>query len=435
MNKKTFKAEISNCILLKGGRLVDPQTGLNEKADLLIENGTIVKIGKVDEKGVEGRVVDCKGKIIAPGFIDMHVHLREPGEEHKETIESGCNAAMNGGFTGVAPMPNTSPVIDHYNHVTFINKRSEGLLVDVYPIGAITKGQKGEELAEMGEMKEAGAVGFSDDGHPVASGQVMRHAIEYGNMLDVAIINHCEDMSITGEGVMNESFSSTETGFRGISSVSESAMVARDILLAEFSRCPVHIAHVSTKEAVRLIRDAKSRDVKVTAETCPHYLTMTDKAVKTFNTNTKMKPPLRTEEDRLALVEAVADGTIDAIVTDHAPHHADDKDNDYHSAAFGVIGLETAVGVILDRLVHGGHLKLEAMIQCFAVAPRKIFRLPEVKITEGETANITILDMDKKWTVKGADFASLSFNTPFEGWELKGAPAGVVNKGMLYLND
>jgi len=435
MNSKIFKAEAADCILLKGGRLVDPQTGTDEKADLLIESGKITKIGKIDEKTIEGRVVDCKGKIIAPGFIDMHVHLREPGEEHKETIESGCNAAMNGGFTGVAPMPNTTPVTDQRNHVTFINRQAKGHLVDVYPIGAITKGLKGEELAEMGEMKVEGAVAFSDDGRPVESGQVMRRAMEYGNMLGAAIINHAEDLAITGAGVMNESFSSTETGFRGIPSVSESAMVARDVLLAEFTRCPVHIAHVSTKESVRLIRDAKSRNVKVTAETCPHYLTMTDKAVKTFNTNTKMKPPLRTEEDRLALIEAVADGTIDAIATDHAPHHEDDKDNDYHSAAFGVIGLETAVGVVLDRLVQSGQLTLETMIERFAVAPRRIFHLPEVKLETGSEASLTLLDTEKKWTVKGREFASLSFNTPFEGWALTGGPAGVINKGQLYLND
>ena len=253
-------------------------------------------------------------------------------------------------------------------------------------------------------------------------------------MLGAAIINHAEDLAITGAGVMNESFSSTETGFRGIPSVSESAMVARDVLLAEFTRCPVHIAHVSTKEAVRLIRDAKSRNVRVTAETCPHYLTMTDKAVKTFNTNTKMKPPLRTEEDRLVLIKALADGTIDAIATDHAPHHEDDKDNDYHSAAFGVIGLETAVGVVLDRLVQSGQLTLEAMIERFAVAPRRIFNLPEVKLQEGGEATLTLLDTGKKWTVKGREFASKSFNTPFEGWELTGGPAGVVNKGQLSLN-
>ena len=435
MNNKTFQAETCERILLKGGRLVDPQIGLDEKADVLIEKGVITQIGKIDEKSVKGRVVDCAGKVIAPGFIDMHVHLREPGEEHKETIQTGSNAAMNGGFVGVAAMPNTQPVIDHRNHVAFIKQRAQGHLVDVYPIGAITKGQKGEELTEMGEMQEAGAVGFSDDGKPVESGQVMRRAMEYADMLGAALINHAEDLSLSDVGVMNESFSSTETGFRGIPSVSESAMVARDVLLAEFTGCPVHIAHVSTQEAVRIIRDAKARNVPVTAETCPHYLSLTDQAVKTFNTNTKMKPPLRTEEDRLALIEALADGTIDAIATDHAPHHLDDKDDDYHNAAFGVVGLETAVGVVLDRLVMAGSLTLEAMIERFAMAPRRILRLPEARIAQGEQASLTLLDPGKTWTVQSEAFASLSVNTPFEGWTLTGAPAGVVNNGQLYLSE
>lgn len=430
---KTMSPFAAKKCLFRSGRILDPLSGLDQTADLLIEDGHIKNIGTVNNKSFSGTVVDCKGKTITPGFIDMHVHLREPGNEDKETIESGCMAAMAGGFTAVCCMPNTSPVTDSRGHVEFIKKRAEGFLVDVYPIGAISKGMKGEELTEMGDMIEAGAVGFSDDGYPVSSASLMRNALEYIGMFDVPIIEHCELLDLTRNGVMNEGFVSTSLGMKGIPSISESIDVARDLYLAEYTGGFIHIAHVSTEEAVSLIRNAKKKGVQVTAETCPHYLVLTDEAVRGYDTNTKMKPPLRTEQDRQALLQGLTDGTIDVIATDHAPHTIDDKDVEYNVAAFGIVGLETAVGLILTHVVNKKILSLSDLIQKMAIQPRTILNLPQDAVKSGEKANLTILNTEWHWTVDKNRFLSKSRNTPFDQMELDGRSAGVYNNSQLFL--
>ena len=420
-------------VLLKRGRILDPAIKVDNVTDVMIVDGTIQKIGDTDTESFDGRKVDCQGKLIVPGLIDMHVHLREPGKEDAETIASGCGAAMAGGFTAVCCMPNTNPVIDDRSHVEFIKERSEGFLVDVYPIGAVTKGQRGEELTEMGDMIEAGAVGFSDDGYPVRNAAILRRALEYVKMFGHPVIDHCEDLSLSEGGVMNEGFVSTVLGMRGIPTISEEVHVARDILVAEYTGGPLHIAHVSTLGAVRLIREAKSRGVKVSAETCPHYLVLTDEAVRSFDTNTKMKPPLRTEENRQALLEGLKDGTIDVIASDHAPHTIEYKQTEYDAAAFGILGLETALGLIMNHIVGKDILTITEMIEKMAVLPRKILNLPENRIEQGRQANFTLIDPDLSWTVDKQKNVSKSKNTPFHGWELKGRSVGVLNKGQIYL--
>ncbi|HDQ44025.1 MAG TPA: dihydroorotase [bacterium] len=423
-------------LLLRGGRIPDPAGGPDTTADILIEGSRIRKIGKIRTPESDVRVLDCAGKVIAPGFCDMHVHLREPGQEDKETIETGCRAAMAGGFTAVASMPNTRPPIDTRSQVEFVRERAQGMLTDVYPIAAITKGLKGGELTEMGELAAAGAAGFSDDGFPVSDSGRFRRALEYAKMFGRPVIEHSEDRSLSEGGHMNEGFVSTQLGIRGIPPVGETAAVARNLLIAEYADSPLHIAHVSTADSVRLIREAKARGVPVTAETCPHYLVLTDEAVKSFDPNRyKMNPPLRTEADRLALLEGLRDGTIDVIATDHAPHTVDDKDCEFDVAAFGVVGLETALGVILTHLVHAGILTPAQMIGKMSVNPRRILRLDPIRIAEGEVADLTILDPDVEWTVDPKRFETKGRNTPFAGETLKGGPFAVVNKGMVFVKD
>ncbi|MBN2030385.1 dihydroorotase [bacterium] len=421
-------------LLLQGGRVLDPQVNLDKVTDVHIMNGKIKKIGKVDAKSFKGQIVDCQDKLIIPGLVDMHVHLREPGREDKETIETGCRAAMAGGFTAVCCMPNTQPPIDSRSHVEFIKERSEGFLVDVHPIAAVTKGLQGEELTEMGDMTDGGAVGFSDDGWPVKQASLLRRALEYAKMFGHPIIDHCEELSLSEDGVMHEGFVSTGLGMKGIPSISEEITVARDLLVAEYTGGPLHIAHVSTKGSVRLIREAKKRGVSVTAETCPHYLVLTDEAVRSFNTNMKMKPPLRTDEDQQALIEALQDGTIDVIASDHAPHAIEEKETEYNTAAFGIIGLETTLGIVMTHLIAKGLITLEEMIQKMAVNPRKILRLAECSIQVNASANLTVLDPNIDWTIDKTTFYSKSRNTPFDGWPMKGGCLGVLNKGQLFLN-
>jgi len=433
-NKTMIPFPAENC-LLKGGRILDPGNKLDREVDLLIEKGKIKSLETVSDKSFKGIVVDCTGKTVCPGFVDMHVHLREPGREDKETIKTGCMAAMAGGFTEVCCMPNTTPVMDSRGHVEFVKKRAEGFLVNVHPIGAITKELKGEELTEMGDMIKAGAVGFSDDGYPVTNAAVFRNALEYIRMFDLPIIEHCEQLDLSQNGVMNEGLVSTSLGLNGIPSISEYIDVARDLYLTEYTGSTIHIAHVSTKEAVSLIREAKKRGVQVTAETCPHYLVLTDEAVRGYDTNTKMKPPLRTESDRKALLKGLQDGTIDVIATDHAPHTIDDKDLEYNFAAFGIVGLETAVGLILTKIVKSKILSLTDMINRMAILPRSILHLPENGIQPGASANLTILDTGCKWKVDKTRFLSKSTNTPFDGWELEGRSTGVYNNGQLFLID
>ncbi|SHI51836.1 dihydroorotase [Desulfofundulus thermosubterraneus] len=421
-------------LLLKGGRVVDPQAGEIFAADILIVDGRITAIGPGLEPG-EGAVMDVAGKLVAPGLIDMHVHFREPGFEAKETIASGSRAAARGGFTAVACMPNTNPVADNRAVITYIKTRAEEAgLVKVYPIAALTRGSRGEELTEMADLKEAGAVALSDDGHPVASAAVMRRAMQYARMVGLPVISHCEEPTLSAGGVMHEGYMSTVLGLPGIPAAAEEIMVARDIILSEYTGCPLHIAHVSTSGSVRLIREAKARGVPVTAEVTPHHFTLTDRAVADYNTSTKVNPPLRTEEDVAALKEALADGTIDVIATDHAPHTLEEKDVEYQLAPFGLVGLETALGLVWTELVVPGVLSPVEAIRKLTVNPARILGLQEGVLKVGADADITIIDPELMEVVDPATFASKGRNTPFSGRRLQGLPVATIVKGRVVYN-
>jgi len=392
--------------------------------DVLIEEGKIVAIG-MDLGGSlgpqDGRVLDVSGKAVLPGLIDMHVHLREPGREDEETIETGTLAAARGGFVAVACMPNTDPPLDTGAAVTFVLSRArETGHVRVLPVGAITKGLAGVELAEVGELRKAGAVAISDDGHPVASSRVMRYAMEYASMFDIPVISHAEDVELSAGGAINEGYWSTRLGLPGIPAAAEEAMVARDILLAELTGARLHIAHVSTAGSVDLVRRAKERGVKVTCEATPHHFTLTDAATAGYDANTKVNPPLRTERDVEALRRGLADGTIDAIASDHAPHTAEEKEVEYELAAFGMIGLETALPLAITELVKTGVLALGQLVERMSYAPARILGLDWPGLVPGAPANITVVDPDASFTVDPSTFASLSRNTPFGGRRLFG---------------
>ena len=419
-------------ILLKNGLVVDPSQKINGKMDILIENGTIKEVGpEISGISVE-KEVDLQGKLIFPGFFDMHVHLREPGREGVETISSGCLSAANGGFTSVTAMPNTNPNIDSQEIIQYISDRAKDLLVDVYPIATVTKGRQGEELAEILELVEAGAVAISDDGAPIMSSEIMRRALEYTNMVGIPVICHEEDIALTEGAHMNESFNSTLLGFKGWPSIAESIMVQRDISIAKYTGGKIHIAHISTKEAVEMVRKAKKDGIKITAEATPHHFSLTDDAVKSFNTNTKMNPPLREEADRQAIIEGLADGTIDAIVTDHAPHSIEEKEMEYIYAPYGIIGLETAIGLTITNLVKTGKINLEKMAELMSVNPRKALNLEIQQIKAGNEANLTIIDPDAEWKVNEKNFLSKSINSPFIGAKLTGKPHMVVNNGKCF---
>jgi len=407
-------------LLLKGGRIVDPARGVDETADLLIDDGIIAGHGTdLDADGAE--VIDAAGLIVAPGFIDMHVHLREPGQEYKEDVQSGTAAAAAGGFTGVACMPNTSPVNDHRSVTELIVERADEYgAVPVYPIGCVSVGQQGEALAEIGELVEGGCVAVSDDGYPVATAELMRRALEYTRMFDIPVIEHCEDLSLTKKAAMHEGSVSAALGFKGHPAAAEDIIVARDLVLAEFTGGRLHCAHISSAGALRLIRDAKTRGINVTCEVTPHHFLLTDEAVRGFDTNTKMSPPLRSQTDVDAVIEALADGTVDAIATDHAPHHTDEKKLEFDLAPFGIVGLETAVPLACDRLLHAGHISLQRLIELLAVNPAKILRLDAGDLSDGAVGNVTVLDLARNATVDAAGFASKARNTPFDGWELEG---------------
>jgi dihydroorotase len=421
-------------LLLKGGRLVDPVSGRDEAADILIVDGRIERIGS-GLSGPPSQVMDLKGKIIAPGFLDMHVHLREPGFEYKETIETGCASAAAGGFTAVCCMPNTSPPIDDESVIRLIrSKAAEALhgLVDVFPVAAVTVGRKGETLAPLAELASAGAVGFSDDGDPVFDAEIMRRALEYTSMFDRPIIQHAQEPSMTRRSAMNEGFTATALGLAGWPSVAEEIMVARDISLTRFTQGRYHVAHLSTAGSVDLVREAKAQKLSVTCEVTPHHFMLTDEAVRSYDTNTKMNPPLRTRDDVEAILKGLRDGTIDAIASDHAPHSFDEKEVEYQSAPFGIVGLETSVGIALTELFHKNILSLYQLVEKMAVNPRRILRLPEIKIREGEMANLTLLDPLAVWVVDPQLFRSKSRNTPFGGYKLKGRAIGVINKNEVY---
>lgn len=416
-------------ILLRGGRILDPSQKMDEKADLLIEKGKIAAIGKDlhearsrkrGDKTIEPIILEIQGKIVLPGLIDMHTHLREPGFEYKETIETGSRAAAAGGFTAVACMPNTNPVNDNHSVTEYILRKARACgLVRVYPIAAISKGSEGKVLTEMGDLRDAGAVAFSDDGKPVMNSRLMRRALEYAASFGMPVISHCEDLTLSQGGLMNESFVSTELGLRGIPNAAENIMVMRDIALAEYTGVSVHIAHVSTDEAVRIIRDAKNRGVKVTAETAPHYFTLTDEALRTYDTNVKVNPPLRSQHDVEALKAGLRDGTIDAIASDHAPHASTDKDVEFEYAASGIVGLETSLGLSL-KLVEEGVLSLYDLILKMSTNPAAILKIPGGSLKTGSAADITVIDPIRECTVDVKDFRSKSRNSPFQGRRLKG---------------
>lgn len=420
-------------LLLKNANLLNPQQKLNLTAtSILIEDGIIKQIGKVDETELKNcKVIELDGKYIVPGFFDMHVHLREPGREDEETVVTGCNSAANGGFTGIACMPNTDPAIDSAEVVSLIKKESANHLVDVYPIGAATVGRKGEILSPMAELREAGVVGFSDDGVAIKTSSLLKRALEYAKMFNLPIIEHCEDESLAG-GSMNESVNSTLLGLTPIPSVAEDLIVMRDILLAEYTDSKVHIAHISTKKSVEMVREAKKKGIKVTAEVTPHHFSLTDDAVKSYDPNTKMNPPLRTKQDVDALLEGLKDGTIDCIASDHAPHSIEEKEMEFEYAPNGIIGLETQIGLAITELYHKKVLSLESLIEKLSINPRRILNLHIPKIEVGEIANFTILDTDAVWTVDKKKFFSKSINTPFDKKLLTGKPVGVINKSKMF---
>lgn len=423
-------------LLLKGGRLIDPATGRDEELDLHLVDGGIEKLGHGLSVSA-AQVIDLRGKVVAPGFLDMHVHLREPGFEHKETIETGVAAAAAGGFTGVCCMPNTNPPIDDESVVRYIHAKARVALqglVDVYPVGAVTKERKGEHLAPLAELAAAGAVAFTDDGDPVHDAEIMRRALEYSAMYGRPIIQHAQDLSLTRGSAMNEGLVATALGLPGWPPVAEEIMIARDIRLTEYTGGTYHVAHVSTAGSVECVRQAKAKGIRVTAEATPHHFTLTDAAVRTFDTNTKMNPPLRTEEDVAAIRRGLRDGTIDAIASDHAPHSFDEKEVEYTAAPFGIVGLETALGLAVTELLLNGVLSLSQIVEKLSVNPRRILGIPPVDVSEGEPANLTIFDPAAKWIVDPRTFRSRSRNTPFGGMTLTGKPVGVVNHGEIYWN-
>jgi len=409
-------------VLIKNGRVIDPGN-LDGVMDILIKDGKISEI-KEHKSGIKGqgsgiRIIDASGKIVTPGLIDMHVHLREPGHEYKETIKSGCLSAAHGGFTAICPMPNTNPVNDNGQVTEYILKKAGvANTVRVYPVAAISKGLNGKSLCEYGELKEAGAIALSDDGNPVSDSQLMRRAMEYAKGFDLPVISHCENLDLAANGVVNEGAVATSMGLPGIPNAAESTMVMRDIALSELTGSRIHIAHVSTKESVQAIRNAKKRGVIVTAETAPHYFTLTEDAVKGYNTNVKMNPPLRSSQDREAILEGLADGTIDVIATDHAPHSYIEKNVEFEQAANGIIGLETSVSLSL-KLVHDGVISLTGLVEKMLTNPAKVLGL-NIGITTGNPADITIIDPDLLYKIDSSKFRSLSRNTPFDGWNMKG---------------
>jgi len=417
-------------ILLKGGRVLDPVHNIDDTLDLLIEDGRIANISKNIEAG-GAETIDARGKLVVPGLIDIHVHLRDPGYEYKEDIVTGTRAAAAGGFTSVACMPNTNPVNDNKAVTLYIlRKAAEEGCVNVFPVGSITKGLKGESLAEMGELKEAGCLAVSDDGRPVANGELMRRALEYARPFGLTVISHAEDISLVGEGVMNEGFVATELGLKGIPWVAEDAAVARDVMLAEFAGARLHVAHVSTRGAVEIVRAAKKRGVRVTCEATPHHFTLTDDAVRGYNTNAKMNPPLRCAEDVAAVRAGLADGTIDAIATDHAPHHLDEKNVEFNIALNGIVGLETALPLSL-RLVEDGVLPLKDVIARLTIGPARALGIPRGTLEVGAAADVTVIDPELKWTVAADKLLSKSKNTPFDGWKLKGAATHTIVGGKV----
>ncbi len=423
-------------LLISNGHLIDPAENQNSGKNLLIEDGKVAAwLGPNESAPDDAEVFDASGLIVAPGFIDMHVHLREPGQEHKETIASGCAAAVAGGWTSVCPMPNTNPINDNAAITRYMIEQAERAgLANVFPIGAITKSSDGAELAEMGEMKAAGAVAVSDDGRPVPNAGIMRRAMQYARDFDLPVIDHCEDKSLSSGGVMHEGRISLLLGLKGMPALAEDIDAVRDIILAKDTGAHIHIAHVSTMGAIEAVRRAKNEGINVTCEVTPHHFTLTDKAVEGYDTNTKMAPPLRSQEHLEAILAGIKDGTIDVIATDHAPHHADEKSLEYDRAPFGITGLETAVGLAFNELVHKGLIDLVRLVELCSTNPARIFKLTgRGSLTPGSVADVTIIDPDLVWTYKNSDSRSKSKNSPFDSRQFTGASvATIVGGKMVY---
>jgi dihydroorotase len=425
--------------LLKGGRVLDPANGIDGVHDVLIDGDRIAQVGRDLSANGAQVVAIPDGLVVCPGFIDMHVHLREPGQEHKETVATGTAAAVAGGFTAVACMPNTSPVNDDANVTAYIlAKAAEANLARVYPIGAVSRGSKGELLADIAELKQAGCVAITDDGHPVATAILLRRALEYAGMFNMPVIEHCEDPSLKGDGVAHEGFHASALGLRGIPSAAEALGVERGVLLAELTGSAFHVAHMSTRASLRAVRKAKDAGIRVTCEVAPHHFTLTDESLASpvaYDTNTKMNPPLRETADRDAMLEGLADGSVDAIATDHAPHHYDEKRVEFDRAPFGIVGLETAVSLALDRLVHAGRIRLARLIELLSVNPARILRVAGGTLSPGAPADITVLAPDLHVRIEASKLRSRSKNTPFDGWALRGGVAATIVGGRtLYAN-
>jgi len=421
-------------LLIRDGRVVDPSQGLDEGLDVLVEDGRIARLDERIEPDPGDEVLDAAGLVVAPGFIDMHVHLREPGYEHKETIETGSRAAVAGGFTAVCCMANTDPVNDNPSVTEYIVKRAREVgLARVYPVGALSRGLEGKELAEIGEMVRAGAVAVSDDGRPVRNARLMRRALEYCRSFDVPVLAHEEDADLAAGGAIHEGAVATRIGLPGIPAAAEEVMVARDVLLAGLTGGRLHVQHVSTRGAVDLVRMAKRRGLAVTCEATPHHFTLTDEdmAASGYDTNWKMNPPLREREDVEAILDGLYDGTIDVIASDHAPHHPDEKELEFVLAPFGIVGLETAVSLALDRLVHGKVLGLLQLVRLMSTNPARILGIPGGTLEPGAPADLTLLDLGRRVTVDPERFRSRSRNTPFAGMQLRGAPAATVVGGRV----
>jgi dihydroorotase len=418
-------------LLIQNGRVIDPASQTDAVSDVLLEDGKVAAVGpNLDAPGAE--VFDASGLIVAPGFIDMHVHLREPGFEHAETIESGARAAAAGGFTSICPMPNTRPVNDKATVTSFIVEQArKHAIVNVYPIGAITQNSDGEQLAAIGSMKEAGIVAISDDGRPVMNARVMRRAMEFARAFDLPVIDHCEDLHLSAGGDMHEGLESVRLGLRGIPSCSETVMVARDILLAELTGAKFHVAHISSRHSVEMVAFAKARGLAVSCEATPHHFALADADMPPYDSNYKMKPPLRSLEDIAAVVEGVVSGAVDAIATDHAPHPGSEKMQEFEKCPFGILGLETAIGITLERLVHPGGISVAKMVELFTTAPAHILKLDRGWLAPGAAADVTIFDLERKWTYDVNRSFSKSRNSPFHGHEFCGGPVATIVNGKI----
>lgn len=433
MKKKNKKEKFD--LLISGGRVIDPASDFDKIADLFIQDGKIVKIESDRKKSVDdstfSQIIDAKGKIVCPGLIDMHTHLREPGREDEETILSGSMAAVAGGFTSICCMPNTFPPIDNQEIVHFILEKAKTAKCRVFPIACITKGQKGEEITEMGDLVQAGAVALSDDGLPVSDSQVMRNALDYSLMFDIPLISHCEDLNLSKDGVMNESFASSLLGMKGIPSIAEEIMLGRDIRLCEYTKSKIHIAHISTAGSVLLVREAKRRRVNITCEATPHHFSLIDESIETYNTSLKVNPPLRTKKDVIAIKRGLKDGTIDVIATDHAPHSIEEKDVEFDAAPNGMIGLETALSLVISELIDKNVLSWKEAIAKLTINPAKILNLDLGRIKIGGIADITIIDTKTNWVVSPEKLYSKSKNSAFIGKRLKGKACCTIVGGKV----